>query len=366
MRLAVVLSACVAAVRGASESQAHMHTGRLARYEIGPPTLVLSSEEEDKLNAGKAVMKSLPSAGGASRLVMVQDIQAPANIVLGRIVDFDAYDRMVSGVDSCVTYCSSTEGSGLQTTKATYQISALHLKLKYFVEHHYDPAARCVTFHLDYDRESDLDDSVGYWYAEPTGRSSCRVYYSCETKLRTWVPGPVYNLLTKEALTKATTWVEREAVKEFRASRGPSFGGQALVTLVANVRNSVASLELGERTKLAGDWITERADAAVRAVPEARFQVKEVVDKASLWVEREATRVRTPLPPPVVERRSRLARLLGRAPPPPPAPPPSLLARTGQVVGNLRASLAPAASNWVAEHREGAIRLASAADAIFE
>ena len=59
-----------------------------------------------------------------------------------------------------------------------------------------------MTFHLDYSRRSDIDDTVGYWYVAPEGRASCRVYYSCECKLRGWVPAPVYNMLTKEALKK--------------------------------------------------------------------------------------------------------------------------------------------------------------------
>ena len=79
-----------------------------------------------------------------------------------------------------------------------------------------------MVFNLDYDRRSDIDDSVGYWFAQPTGPTSCRVFYSCECKLRGWVPGPVYNMLTKEAVKKATTWVERESLKEYRASKGLS------------------------------------------------------------------------------------------------------------------------------------------------
>ena len=41
-------------------------------------------------------------------------------------------------------------------------------------------AQNCMVFNLDYDRRSDLDDSVGYWFAQPTGPASCRVFYSCE------------------------------------------------------------------------------------------------------------------------------------------------------------------------------------------
>lgn len=81
----------------------------------------------------------------------------------------------------------------------------MHLKLQYYMTHYFDPKERCMTFHLDYSRRSDLDDSVGYWYVEPTGRTTSRVFYSCECKLRGWVPPPVYSLLTKEALTKVCT-----------------------------------------------------------------------------------------------------------------------------------------------------------------
>ena len=48
------------------------------------------------------------------------------------------------------------------------------MKFNYFMEHTYDPAQQCLTFHLDYDRKSDLDDSVGYWYVQPTSPDACR------------------------------------------------------------------------------------------------------------------------------------------------------------------------------------------------
>ena len=57
---------------------------------------------------------------------------------------------------------------------------------------------------------------MGYWFVQPTGPEKCRVYYSCDTKLRGWVPGPVYNLLGKTALKQTTTWVNDEALKEWR------------------------------------------------------------------------------------------------------------------------------------------------------
>ena len=52
-------------------------------------------------------------------------------------------------------------------------------------------------------------------FIQPKGSEECRVYYSCVTKLRTWVPAPVYALLTKQALKQATAWVDAESVKEW-------------------------------------------------------------------------------------------------------------------------------------------------------
>jgi len=155
-------------------------------------------------------------------------------------MDTNKYAQMVSGVDSCVNYEDSTQ-NGMQIVKSTYEISALHMRYKYYVTHTYDPSQRCMVFTLDYDRRSDLDDTVGYWYVDPRGRASCRVFYSCECKLRGWVPGPVYSMMTKEAVKKATTWVERESVKEFRSTRAGPFNGDALLQLVEKLREQVAT-----------------------------------------------------------------------------------------------------------------------------
>jgi len=215
LRLALVgLSVQFAACTSASDSVAHFHPGKLKQYEIGPPSILLSVEEEQKLEAGEDIMQAiLQDDGVARRLVMVKDVQAPPEIILDRIMDIDAYPRMIKGCDGTKTYESQTEPSGRQLIKTKYEIHALHLHFTYFMVHEYDPAERCMVFHLDYDRRSDLDDSVGYWFVQPKGPAECRVYYSCVTKLRNWVPGPVYALMTKAALKQTTTWVDYESLK---------------------------------------------------------------------------------------------------------------------------------------------------------
>jgi len=228
---------------GSSESQPHGHRGKLAKYDMAPPSLQLSAADQARLFKGKPVIQAAVNSDGHSRrLMMVQDIEAPSEVVLGRIMDLKQYPKMVDGVESCVTY-SSNEVAGVQTVKSAYEVSSCGMRLKYFMQHKYDPAARCMTFHLDYDRRSDLDDSVGYWYVVPQGSTRSRVYYSMDCKLHGWVPPPVYNLLTHEALKKATVWVERESVKEWRSQQSRlqsrfdlASAALPLVRLVENVR----------------------------------------------------------------------------------------------------------------------------------
>mmetsp|Transcript_19076 Transcript_19076/g.56913 ORF Transcript_19076/g.56913 Transcript_19076/m.56913 type:complete len:180 (-) Transcript_19076:170-709(-) len=65
-------------------------------------------------------------------------------------------------------------------------------------------------------------------YIQPRGRQCCRVYYSCDTKLRKWVPAPVYALLSKTAVKQATIWVNNEAVSEWAKLRQQQGGGGPL------------------------------------------------------------------------------------------------------------------------------------------
>ena len=233
----------VAVAAASDPNLPHYHRGKLSQYEIGPPSIRLSADDEDKLRRGETLQQAMVQEDGiARRLLMVKDIPAPPDVVAGRIIDIDAYPRMVKGCDRTSSYETSSI-SGVRTIKTRYDIHALHMKFTYYMVHMWDPAKRCMTFQLDYDRRSDIDDSVGYWFVQPKGpevraRSSilfntlpkpfcvcvaisllqeCRVYYSCVTKLRTWVPGPVYKLLTSAALRQATTWVDTESVKEWSA-----------------------------------------------------------------------------------------------------------------------------------------------------
>lgn len=71
-------------VQAASDSQPHYHRGKLTPYQIGPPSLLLSGRDEEKLRAGRPVMQALVAEDGLTRrLIMVQDIPVPSSVVLG-------------------------------------------------------------------------------------------------------------------------------------------------------------------------------------------------------------------------------------------------------------------------------------------
>lgn len=175
MRSLLVLAVVARAARAADPHKPHPHSGRLSPYVLGPPTVLLSRADEEELTAGKTIMRALvmpraPSTderreGGTRRLLMVRDVKAPKEIVLERIGDFDAYPRMVKGCDGCKVYKREERADGSEEVRCEYRIHALHMKFKYYMTHYVDNVNGCVVWKLDYDRESDLDDSVGYWHA---------------------------------------------------------------------------------------------------------------------------------------------------------------------------------------------------------
>ena len=71
------------AVLAATEEQPHYHSGKLKPYTMGPPSLLLSAADEAKLRSGQPVMQALMGEDGSRRMISVQDIEAPAQVVMG-------------------------------------------------------------------------------------------------------------------------------------------------------------------------------------------------------------------------------------------------------------------------------------------
>ena len=97
------------------------------------------------------------------------------------------------------------------------------LKLEFFVKHFYYPSLNSLTWTLDYTKNSDFNDSCGYWYVitHPENPEWSRIFYSVEVSMFDWVPKFVVDFMSTKALTDATAWVKKfsESEAKNRSSR---------------------------------------------------------------------------------------------------------------------------------------------------
>jgi len=227
MRVASVLLLAVLASFSAADdpSKPHDHQGKLDKFKLGPPP-ALSSSERAAVDAGKTVSKTVPVEGGA-RALAVFDVAAPPAVVWACINDLPAYPRMVPGVHATKVYGGGTRG-GVKTTLVTWTLKLLGYSVTYHLEFQHSPSASAAAFALDYSRNSDIDDTVGYWHVAPrNGGSSSRVTYSAALLLKGWFPKPVVDFLLSTTLGRATQWVATEAATRLRkegTSAAPSHG----------------------------------------------------------------------------------------------------------------------------------------------
>jgi carbon monoxide dehydrogenase subunit G len=202
--LAVSLAVATTAV-AADPAKPHPHQGIVEPYGENPGVPDLTEEELAKLAEGGLVKKQYRMEGGGRG---IQDIHATPAVIWSRILDYDKYPEMVEEVTTCETY--ETTGD---TIKTRFVLSAFFMTIDYYIEHTYKPDDGYLTWTLDYSRESDLDDSVGYWRVapHPTKEGWSRLYYSVDVRVSGWVPKAIETMIVKKGLVKATEWVKRES-----------------------------------------------------------------------------------------------------------------------------------------------------------
>jgi hypothetical protein len=206
--LALALMGGTLATASAADPNApHPHQGVLTPYPTPPTAPTLTTDELAKLLEGEVVRKQTQGDSGG-RGIAVQDIHATPEVIWSKILDYPNYPTMVDGVLECEQYAQS--GSEL---KARFKIGAMGTRVEYYIDHEIHTDANWMTWTLDYTRESDLDDSVGYWLIEPlTDRPGySRVYYSVAVQMRGWVPGFIESMIARKGLTQATEWVKAES-----------------------------------------------------------------------------------------------------------------------------------------------------------
>jgi len=227
MRMRHLWAVC-SLVLAADPNIPHEHKGTLDPFKNGPPA-PLSSAELAQLNAGKSVQKIDELAGGkGARAVTVFDIAAPPATVWACILDLKNYPKMVPGVAAMEIYKAPSASGGTTTTLAKWTLALLGYRLSYYLETRYEPRSNSMTFRLDYSRNSDIDDTVGYWHVAPLnkadGSTHSRVTYSAALTLKGWFPKPVVDILFATTIGRATSWVGVEATKRFAAAGGSASG----------------------------------------------------------------------------------------------------------------------------------------------
>jgi hypothetical protein len=112
-------------------------------------------------------------------------------------------------------YDSHSYPNGTEISNAEFNVGLALLSFTYFLKLKYDPAYFTLTWTLDYQFDSDFDDSTGHWQVveHPSKPGWSRVLYSCEVKVFNWLPEFVITMLTKTALIESTAWVKRESEK---------------------------------------------------------------------------------------------------------------------------------------------------------
>ena len=119
------------------------------------------------LARGKPYQTQIQSGTGGRGLV-VQDVDAPTEIVWGRVLDNDNYSNMVpKTVESkncnVVNVKSKSKSDPLdQIVYTRMKVGFPVLKLEFFIKHLYYPELNSLTWTLDYSKKSDFNDSCGF------------------------------------------------------------------------------------------------------------------------------------------------------------------------------------------------------------
>lgn len=185
----------------------HEHQGILPAYKGAPPAVALSSTDLANLAAGQVVLKQVKVETGG-RGVAVMDVHASTSTVWSKITSYSSYPKWVSHVEACSNY--RTSGNDIYTR---FVLDVWGVDVEYYIHHVYRPDQGYLTWTLDYARQSDLDDSVGFWRVTSVGTDpvTTRVEYSADIRIKGWVPGVVADMIAKKGLTDATSWVKKQS-----------------------------------------------------------------------------------------------------------------------------------------------------------
>ena len=201
------------AALAADATKPHAHQGKVKPFAHPPPALVLTAEETARLAAGKPVFRQ-KSDDDSGRATAIFQVHASPDITWRTINDFPSYPKWIKEVTAAEVY--RRKGS---TIDVAFTLESFPVTVDYFIHHDFDQEHRFGTWTLDYARDSDLDDSVGFWRVNAVDGQpgECLVEYSIDIAIKGWVPAFIRSMLVDSGVKQATQWVkvqsERAAAK---------------------------------------------------------------------------------------------------------------------------------------------------------
>jgi ribosome-associated toxin RatA of RatAB toxin-antitoxin module len=198
-------------VLAADASKPHPHQGVIPAFKGAPPATELTNHELGEYHAGRDVLKQMTASAGGQG-VAVFKVNAPAKDVWSVIMDHSKYPAWIDDLKKTEIY--KREDKLVYTHFLT---RVMGVTVEWYIRHVVNTKNGWVTWTLDYDRLSDLDDSVGFWRVTPARKNPniCRVEYSVNLRLQGWVPGFLKKILVDQGLQDATTWVKVQSEARF-------------------------------------------------------------------------------------------------------------------------------------------------------
>ena len=193
-----------------SPKEAHPHKGILKPIVRAPKAVSLNAKDLTRLKEGKLVIKQQSNSDGSGGTgVAVQYIKASPAKIWSVILNYPQYKNWVDNVKSATVY--KKEGKVLSVEMLS-KISLVTVGI--YTKNYVNKDQGYMSWTLDYDRKSDVDDTVGYWRLEAVSANPpvTKVEYSSQMKVKS-LPKFVANYLVKEALVSGTKWVKTQSEK---------------------------------------------------------------------------------------------------------------------------------------------------------
>ena len=199
-----MFSVFLASALAADPNTPHPHQGILTPIREKPALISLTPDEEAALTNGDVVQRQSQGDEGGSG-VAVQYVFAPIDTVWDTILDYDQYPDRVKNVVSCTVYRQAGNDRYVDM-----QNSVFGIKFGLYTVNHIYRDQGYMSWELDYSRNSDIGDMIGYWRLDEiqTSPPITRLEYSTEIRVK-GVPDMLVRYMTRQSLVDGTAWVKR-------------------------------------------------------------------------------------------------------------------------------------------------------------